>query len=53
MYTMYRISWRYLDSGIIGHGSYVFRTFEDALHIATAFNRRHPDILHYVEIESD
>lgn len=48
---MFRISWRYLVNGITGHGSYVFHTFEDAMAIAEAYNRRYPDMIHYVEVE--
>jgi hypothetical protein len=46
---MFRISWRYLETGIIGHGSYVFHTYEDAMNIAAHYNRRYPNMLHYVE----
>lgn len=49
---MFRISWRFLDSGIIGHGSYVFPTYEDASIIAACYNRRYSNMVHYVESES-
>lgn len=48
---MFRISWRYVDTGMIGHGSYVFHSFEHALAIAEAYNRRHPHLIHYVEVQ--
>jgi hypothetical protein len=46
---MFRISWRYLATGITGHGSYVFHTYADAIAIAEVYNRRHHDMIHYVE----
>ncbi len=46
---MFRISWRYISTGATGHGSYVFYTYADAITIAEAYNRRNPDMVHYVE----
>lgn len=48
---MYRISWRYIETGMIGHGSYIFQSYEHAMNIASLCNRRYPNLLHYVESE--